>query len=61
MTQNVGSIDATLRILAGLALIAWSLYTKNEWGAIGMMPLLTGLFGWCPLYLPLGLSTHKGA
>jgi hypothetical protein len=61
MTNNVGRIDAALRILAGLALIGWGLYTKNEWSGIGFVPLLTGVFGWCPLYLPFGLSTQKGS
>ncbi len=61
MSKNVGSLDAALRFLAGLALIAWGLYTKNEWSAIGFLPLMTGLFGWCPTYLPLGLNTDKHA
>jgi hypothetical protein len=60
MTQNVGGIDRILRILAGLAIIAWGVYAHNWLGAIGLVPLVTGLFSWCPVYLPLGLSTRKG-
>ncbi len=61
MTQNVGGIDRILRILAGLAIIAWGVYAHNWLGAIGLVPLVTGLLSWCPVYLPLGLSSRKGA
>lgn len=57
MKQNVGSIDRVLRIVVGLAVIGAGFYFKSWWGAIGAVPLLTALIGWCPAYLPLGLST----
>jgi hypothetical protein len=60
MTQNVGGIDRILRILVGLAVIGWGLYAQNWLGAIGLVPLVTGLINWCPAYLPFGLSTRKG-
>ncbi len=58
MTSNEGSIDRIVRILAGLALIGLTL-TGNigVWGWIGVVPLVTGLVGWCPAYRLLGLST----
>ncbi len=59
MKQNVGGIDKTLRIVAGLAIIGWGLYAQNWLGAIGAVPLLTALIGWCPAYLPFGLSSCK--
>jgi hypothetical protein len=59
MKSNVGGIDRILRIVAGLALIAWALLDNQVWGWIGVVPLATGLIGWCPVYLPLGLSTAK--
>lgn len=59
MTKNVGTIDRTVRIVAGLALIGWGLFAQSWWGAIGAVPLLTGLVGWCPAYLPLGIKTCK--
>ena len=59
MKKNVGSIDRTLRIIAGVALIGWALYAQNWLGAIGAIPLFTGLIGWCPAYLPFGLSSCK--
>ena len=61
MPNNVGTLDATLRILAGLALVGWGFYTHNEWSAVGFLPLVTGLFGWCPLYSSFGVSTRKVA
>ena len=58
MTKNVGGIDRILRILVGIALIALAVTgTVGVWGYVGVIPLFTGLIGWCPLYLPLGLKT----
>lgn len=58
MTKNVGTIDRTLRIVVGLALIAATLLGKLPlWGWIGVVPLVTGLIGWCPAYLPFGIKT----
>lgn len=60
MTKNVGGIDRILRIIVGLALIALAVTgTVGVWGYIGVVPLLTGLIGWCPAYLPLGIKTCR--
>ncbi len=59
MTKNVGNIDRTIRIVAGLALILWGVVTQNWLGAIGVVPLATALMGWCPAYLLFGLNTCK--
>ncbi|MCU7871471.1 MAG: DUF2892 domain-containing protein [Candidatus Thiodiazotropha sp. (ex Lucinoma borealis)] len=59
MKHNVGGIDRTLRIIVGLVGIGWGVYAQNWWGAIGLIPLLTGVIGWCPAYLPFGLSSCK--
>ena len=64
MQQNVGTVDRTLRVLAGLALIAASLLGYiGLWGWIGVVLVATGVFRFCPAYLPFGLSTcaAKGA
>ncbi len=61
MTKNVGGIDRIVRILLGLALVAMGLHTQSWWGAVGLVPLLTGLVGWCPMYVPLKVSTAKSA
>jgi len=58
MTKNVGKIDKVIRITAGVVLIVVGLLMQN-WiiGIIGLIPLLTGVFSWCPLYSPLKIST----
>jgi len=61
MNTNVCGIDRILRIVVGLAVIGWGFWAQSWWGAIGAVPLLTGAIGWCPIYLPLGLSTCKKA
>jgi hypothetical protein len=60
MKANVGGIDRVLRILVGLGLIALAASgTVGWWGWLGVVPLLTGLVGWCPPYAMLGFSTCK--
>ncbi len=58
MKTNVGGIDKILRIVIGIALIAMAaLGVVGAWGWIGVVPLLTGLFGTCPAYTLLGMNT----
>ena len=57
MKKNVGSIDRMIRIFAGIALIIWGLMSGQIWGALGIIPLLTGIIRWCPAYCPFGIST----
>ena len=58
MANNVGNIDRILRIVVGLVLIALVFVGPHTpWGWIGLVPLLTGLIGWCPPYWILGLNT----
>lgn len=57
MKANIGTLDRAIRIIVGLGLIAYGVVNQNWIGAIGLLPLLTGLMRWCPAYLPLGLST----
>lgn len=60
MKANVGGIDKILRIVAGLVLIGLTLGNViGVWGWIGVVPLVTGLMNWCPIYPLLGLSTCK--
>jgi hypothetical protein len=58
MKINVGNIDRALRILAGVILItlaATGIFAP--WGWIGVVPLLTGVFKFCPIYSIFGLSS----
>lgn len=62
MTSNVGGIDKILRIIVGLALIAFALLAPAtiswSWvGWLGVVPLGTALLGFCPAYTLLGLNT----
>jgi len=58
MKTNEGSIDRALRVITGLVLIALTLTgTIGVWGWIGVVPIFTGLFGWCPAYTLLGINT----
>ncbi len=58
MKFNVGTPDRILRVIAGIALIALAATgTVGVWGWIGVAPLLTGLFRFCPAYKMFGLNT----
>ncbi|GAA0747435.1 DUF2892 domain-containing protein [Ideonella azotifigens] len=58
MPRNEGTLDRAVRILFGLVLIALSLTGQiGVWGWVGVVPLLTGALGWCPLYTALGFNT----
>ena len=58
MKANVGGIDRIARIGAGVVLVGLAATgTVGVWGWIGIVPLATGLMGWCPLYPLLGLNT----
>ncbi len=56
--SNVGGIDKWLRILVGIALVLMAATgTVGVWGWIGVVPLLTGVFGFCPAYKLFGFSS----
>jgi len=57
MKQNVGGLDRGFRIGLGVIVIGLGLFFRSWWGALGALPLLTGLVRWCPAYLPSGTST----
>jgi len=60
MKANIRTIDRTLRIVIGLALIGLTLAGMiGVWGWIGLLPLATGLFRFCPAYTLLGIKTCK--
>ena len=59
---NVGTLDRSLRIGAGVVLIGLAVAGWiGPWGYIGIIPLLTGLLRTCPVYTLLGLSTCPNA
>ncbi len=59
MKKNVGSIDRVIRVILGLAIIGLGIGFKSWLGLIGLVPIITAVIGWCPLYVPFGISTCK--
>lgn len=60
MRQNVGCIDRGIRVVAGLTLIIAALTGGlGAWAYVGIVPLLAGLFRYCPLYALFGINTNK--
>lgn len=58
MQANVGNVDRVIRVVAGVALIALAVSGKiGVWGYIGIVPLATALFRFCPAYTLLGIRT----
>lgn len=58
MNSNVGGIDKTLRIIVGVALVAWAAaFGGPTWAWIGVVPLVTGVIGFCPLYPLIGRNS----
>ena len=60
MTQNVGNTERVIRAIVGLGLLSLILILEGNarwWGLIGLVPLLTASFGYCPPYAMLGINT----
>lgn len=62
MMLNEGKVDRAVRVVLGLALLATVFVGPQTWlGWLGVVPLVTGLVGFCPLYRLLGIRTTKAA
>ena len=59
MKKNVGSADKVIRIILGVAIIAFGIYNQSWWGLVGMVPLFTAFIGWCPAYSLIRVSTDR--
>lgn len=59
MKKNVGGIDKVVRLIVGLVIIALGILYQSWWGLVGIIPLITSTTGFCPAYLPFGISTCK--
>ena len=61
MTHNEGIADRAIRVVLGLGLLSLVFIGPHTWfGLVGLVPLVTGLVGFCPLYRVLGLNTRPG-
>ena len=59
MKKNIGKTDKIVRIVVGLVIGGLGIYFKSWLGLIGLIPILTALSGFCPLYVPCHLDTCK--
>ena len=60
MKKNIGGAERIIRIVAGIAILSLAFVgPKSAWAYLGIVPLATGLMGWCPPYALLGFSTCK--
>ncbi|MBE1283631.1 MAG: DUF2892 domain-containing protein [Rhodobacteraceae bacterium] len=58
MPRNEGTLDRALRVILGLILLSLVFFgPQSLWGLVGLVPLATGLIGYCPLYQIIGLNT----
>lgn len=55
----MGNIDRVIRLTLGSLIIAFGLYYQSWWGAAGLIPLITAIVEYCPLYDLLGISTNR--
>ena len=58
MKTNIGKVERVVRVVAGVGILSLAFVgPQSAWGYLGVLPLLTGLLGWCPPYALLGVST----
>ncbi len=62
MKKNMGPVQRVIWVIAGIALLAWALFGSGDYkwiGWIGVVPLVTGIIGWCGINAVLGINTCK--
>jgi hypothetical protein len=60
MKKNIGGVERVIRIIAGACILALAFVgPATPWAYLGIVPLATGLIGWCPAYTLFGFSTCK--
>lgn len=57
MKKNIGKVDKSIRIVLGIAIIAYGITEQSWLGVIAVVPIGTALISWCPLYCPLKIKT----
>jgi hypothetical protein len=61
MKVNVGRTERLIRVVVGVVIVGIGVAYQSWWGAVGLVPIATGLIGWCPPYALLGISTRSAA
>lgn len=62
MKKNIGTLERIIRVAAGLAILSLAFVgPKSPWAYLGLVPVLTGVVGWCPPYSLLGISTRRSS
>lgn len=60
MKKNIGTVERIIRVVAGAAILSLAFVgPRSPWAYLGVLPLLSGVFGWCPPYALLGISTAR--
>jgi hypothetical protein len=58
MTKNIGKAERIVRVVLGVGIVGLAFVgPRSPWAYLGLLPLLTGLVGWCPPYALLGIGT----
>lgn len=59
MQNNIGAVDRSIRILAGVGLLLWvTVFEGPVWAWLGLLPLATALIRWCPLFTLIGIRSE---
>ena len=59
MICNVGKIDKSIRLIIGVVIAMLGLYYQSWWGFLAIIPILTAIFGFCPVYVLFKINTCK--
>ena len=62
MKPNIGKVERIVRVVVGIGVLSLAFVgPRAAWAYLGILPLVTGLVGWCPPYALLGISTVKAS
>ncbi|MCE2845904.1 MAG: DUF2892 domain-containing protein [Sphingobacteriales bacterium] len=59
MKSNESTTDRVIRMFLGVSVSMYFVYHNSVWALVGLIPFVTGVIGFCPLYAVLGISTLK--
>ncbi len=59
MQCNVGNADRLIRVILSAMIVIFGVSFQSWWGLVGLIPFVTAALGWCPAYVPFGMSSCK--